>query len=104
MLICRQIRIAGPGTRCYYVYVVNKNGMEGRLRLRDYLSVPYLLEAEKVEEAGSWVRRVTYPELPGCTTESLIVDHALHSLDQMRIEINFRMFSVGRIPPLPHPP
>jgi hypothetical protein len=35
------------------------------LRLRDYLSVPYVLEAETVEVApGSWIRRVAYPELP----------------------------------------
>ena len=78
--------------------------MEGRLRLRDYLSVPYLLEAETVEVAGSWVRRVAYPELPGCTTESLVVEHALHSLERMRIEIIVRMVSEGRIPPVPRPP
>jgi hypothetical protein len=40
------------------------------LRLRDYLSVPYILQAETVEAAGSWIRRVAYPELPGYTAES----------------------------------
>ena len=75
------------------------------MRLRDYLSVPYLLEAETVEVApGSWVSRVAYPELPGCTTESLVVEHALHSLERMRIEIIVCMVSEGRIPPVPRPP
>ena len=75
------------------------------MRLREYLSVPYLLEAETVEiSPGSWLRRVTYPELPGCTTESLVVEHALHSLERMRIEIIVRVVSEGRIPPVPRPP
>ena len=104
MLIRRQIRIAGPGTRCYYVYVVNKNRMEGRLRLRDYLSVPYLLEAETVEVAGSWVRRVAYPELPGCTAESAVVEDALSQLERKRIEIIIQMVDEGRSPPVPRPP
>jgi hypothetical protein len=44
------------------------------LRLRDYLSVRYVLQAETVEVApGSWIRRVAYPELPGCTAECLLV-------------------------------
>ena len=74
------------------------------MRLRDYLSVPYILEAETVEAAGSWVRRVAYPELPGCTAESLVVEDALRLLERMRIEMILRMVGEGRPPPVPRPP
>jgi hypothetical protein len=79
--------------------------MEERLRLREYLSVPYLLEAETVEVTpGSWIRRVSYPELPGCTAESLVVEEALHLLERMRIETIVSMLGEGRLPPVPRPP
>jgi len=75
------------------------------LRLRDYLSVPYLLEAETVEVVpGSWIRRVSYPELPGCTAQSLVVEDALQLLERMRIEMIIAMVSKGHLPPLPRPP
>jgi hypothetical protein len=78
---------------------------EERLRLRDYLSVPYVLEAETVEVApGSWIRRVAYPELPGCTAECLVVEDALHRLEGLRIEMIVRMVGEGRPPPVPRPP
>jgi hypothetical protein len=79
--------------------------VEERLRLRDYLSVPYLLEAETVEVApGSWLRRVAYPELPGCAAESVVVEEALQVLERMRIEMIVRMVGEGRLPPVPRPP
>ena len=75
------------------------------MRLRQYLSVPYLLEAETVEVApGSWIRRVTYPELPGCTAQSLVVEDALQLLERMRIEMIIAMVGQGQPPPVPRPP
>jgi hypothetical protein len=75
------------------------------LQLREYLSVPYLLEAESVEVApGSWIRRVTYPELPGCTAQSLVVEEALLLLERMRIEMIIAMVAEGLPPPVPRPP
>lgn len=75
------------------------------MRLSEYLSVPYLLEAETVEVApGSWVRRVAYPELPGCRAEALVVEEALLALERRRIEIIVRMVGEGRPPPVPRPP
>lgn len=75
------------------------------MRLIDYLSVPYRLEAEAVERAdGSWVRRVSYPELPGCTAESTIVEDALCELERKRIEMIGRMVREGRSPPVPRAP
>ena len=75
------------------------------MQLRDYLSVPYLLEAETIEIApGSWIRRVAYPELPGCAAESLVLEEALRLLERMRIEMMVRMVGEGRLPPVPRPP
>ena len=75
------------------------------MRLREYLSVPYLLEAETVEEApGSWIRRVSYPELPGCAAQSLVVEDALQLLERMRIEMIIAMVTEGRLPPVPRSP
>jgi len=78
---------------------------EARLQLRDYLSVPYLLEAETVEVApGAWICRVTYPELPGCSAEALVLEDALHLLERRRIETIVRMIGEGHSPPVPRPP
>jgi hypothetical protein len=75
------------------------------LRLNDYLSVPYLLEAETVEVApDAWVRRVAYPELPDCRAEALVVEEALLALERRRIELIVRMVGEGRPPPVPRPP
>jgi hypothetical protein len=79
--------------------------MQRRLRLRDYLSVPYLLEAETVEVApGSWISRVAYPELPGCSAAAPVVEDALHLLERKRIEMIVQMVREGRPPPRPRPP
>jgi hypothetical protein len=75
------------------------------LRLSEYLSVPYFLEAETVEIApDSWVRRVAYPELPSCSAEALVIEEALLALERRRIETIVRMVSEGRPPPVPRPP
>lgn len=67
--------------------------------------MPYLLEAETVEIApGSWVRRVSYPELPGCAAQSVVVEESLRLLERMRIEMVVRMVGEGRPPPVPRPP
>jgi hypothetical protein len=79
--------------------------MTQSLRLRDYLSVPYVLEAETVEVApGTWISRVAYPELPGCSAESPGVEDALHLLERKRIEMIVRMVGEGHPPPMPRPP
>ena len=75
------------------------------MRLSEYLSVPYLLEAETVEVApDAWVRRVAYPELPGCSAEALVVEDALLLLERRRIEMIVRMVGEGSPPPVPRPP
>lgn len=75
------------------------------MRLSQYLSVPFLLEAETVEfSPGEWIRRVAYPELAGCNAESLVVEEALRLLERRRIEIIVRMIGEGHLPPVPRPP
>ena len=75
------------------------------MRLRDFLSVPYLLEAETIERAdGSWVKRVAYPELAGCAAESVVVEDALCLLERRRIEIIVCLVLDGRTPPASRPP
>jgi hypothetical protein len=74
------------------------------VRLSEYLSVPYLLEAETVEVApDAWIRRVGYPELPDCRAEALVVEEALLLLERRRIEMIVRMVGEGRPPPVPRP-
>jgi predicted RNase H-like HicB family nuclease len=73
--------------------------------LRELLSVPYLLEAEAVEtEAGNWLVRLDYPELPGCTAEGFIVEDVLKELEQRRIEIIVGLVEAGKQPPVPRKP
>jgi hypothetical protein len=75
------------------------------LRLIDQLRVPYRLEAATVELSdGSWVRRVSYPELPGCEAESAVVEDALRLLERRRIEMIVRMVREGEAPPVPREP
>jgi hypothetical protein len=75
------------------------------LRLRDYLAVPYMLEAETHERSpGMWITRVCYPELPGCATEGAVIEEALRRLERLRIETVVAMVDAGRPPPVPRPP
>ena len=75
------------------------------VQLRDYLAVPYMLEAETVEiAAGAWVSRVSYPELPGCVAQAAVVEDALRALERLRIETILAMVKAGRPPPVPRPP
>lgn len=75
------------------------------MRLIDYLCVPYLLKAETAELGdGAWVRRVGYPELPGCVAEAAVLEEALSQLERSRIEMIVRMVRDGRSPPVPRPP
>ncbi len=75
------------------------------MELHEFLSVPYLLEAEAVEAApGRWLIRLAYPELPGCTAEAAVVEDALRDLERRRIETILGLLENGEQPPLPRPP
>jgi predicted RNase H-like HicB family nuclease len=73
--------------------------------LRELLSVPYLLGAEAVEaDAGRWLVRLDYPELPGCTAEGLVVEDVLKELEQRRVETIVGLVEAGKQPPIPRKP
>ncbi|WP_456635860.1 hypothetical protein [Bradyrhizobium sp. USDA 10063] len=75
------------------------------LDLREFLSVPYLLEAEAVEtEPGKWLLRLAYPELPGCIAEGFVVEDTLRELERRRIEQIVRLVESGQEPPVPRRP
>ena len=75
------------------------------MELHEFLSVPYLLEAEAVEAApGRWLIRLAYPELPGCTAEAAVVEDALRDLERRRIEMILGLIEIGEQPPVPRPP
>lgn len=77
----------------------------GQMRLCDYLSVPYLLEAHLVElSPGTWINHVSYPELPNCKAQSPFLEAALRQLERQRIVIIVRLLEEGKVPPTPRPP
>ena len=73
--------------------------------LRTLLSIPYLLEAEAMEtEAGEWLLRLAYPELPGCTAEGVVVEDVLKDLERRRIAMIVELVEAGKQPPVPRTP
>jgi predicted RNase H-like HicB family nuclease len=75
------------------------------LDLREFLSIPYLLEAEAVEsEPGKWLLRLAYPELPGCTADGIVVEDVLKELERRRVDMIVRLVEEGKAPPVPRKP
>ncbi|MCW1935010.1 hypothetical protein [Pararhodobacter zhoushanensis] len=74
------------------------------MNVREYLSVPYLLEAQAVERDGQWTRRLRYPELPGVEAEHDDVEQALVELERRRITEVMRRLRAGDPPPVPRSP
>ena len=73
--------------------------------LREYLAVPHVLVAESVLEGGRWLRRLSYPELPGCTAESsLSVLDAQQELERRRVLTIVRLIVEGDRPAIPRAP
>jgi predicted RNase H-like HicB family nuclease len=75
------------------------------VKLIDYLRVPYVLEAESTEGApGSWISRVSYPELPDCVEQAATIEEAIDKLERRRIEVIVAMLRSGTPPHVPRPP
>ena len=73
--------------------------------LRDFLSIPYLLEAEAVETGpGKWLVRLTYPELQGCVVEGAVIEDTMKELERRRIEMIVDLVEAGKAPPVPRKP
>lgn len=69
-----------------------------------YRAIPYLLVVETVERAGSWLRRATFPELPGCAAEAESAVEAIERLEQARDALLARWWERGEAIPVPRPP
>jgi predicted RNase H-like HicB family nuclease len=75
------------------------------VKLINYLRVPYILEAESIEAApGSWVSRVSYPELPNCVEQAATIEDAIDRLERRRILMIVQMLRSGTPPRIPRPP
>ena len=75
------------------------------MKFIDYLRVPYILEAESIEAApGSWVSRVSYPELPNCVEQAATIEDAIDRLERRRIQTIVHMLRSGTPPRIPRPP
>ena len=79
------------------------------MRLIDYLSVPYRLEAATTELAdGSWVRRVAYPELRSnlgseLTAEIQATCRRSSEVRVLAVGQVFDLLRAGQRPALPQP-
>ncbi|MBF9033232.1 hypothetical protein HKCCE2091_03190 [Rhodobacterales bacterium HKCCE2091] len=74
------------------------------MHVRDYLNIPYILEAQPVERDGTWTRRLRYPELGGFAAEHEDVEQALLEVERLRIAEIMRRLRAGDPPPVPRPP
>ena len=74
------------------------------MKVRDYLCVPYILEAQAVERDGVWTRRLRYPELGDFAAEHEDVEQALLEIERMRIAEVMRRLRAGNPPPVPRAP
>jgi len=77
---------------------------EPALGLVDYEAVPYVLVVESVEHGGEWLRRASYPELPGCVAEAQSALDAIEKLDEERRRLLRQLWDGGTPIPLPRPP
>jgi hypothetical protein len=78
---------------------------DAAMGLMGFLCVPYVLEAQSVEtDEGVWVRRVAYPELPGCAAEAQSIEEALALLERKRLRTIMDIIRTGGRPPVPRAP
>src|SRR5262249_61131577 len=83
---------------------LSSGAARGLEELAYYRAIPYLLVVETVERAGSWWRRATYPELPGCAAEAESAVEAIERLEQEREALLARCWERGEPIPVPRPP
>ena len=58
------------------------------MKLREYLQIPFVLEVYSYERAdGSWINRVSYPELGDCAVEGKSLEVIIEDLDRLRVRI-----------------
>ena len=75
------------------------------MELEEYLAVPYKLIMESFEGPdGDWLRRASYPELPGCDVEGFWAVDVVEALEQLRVQIITERFQQRTYIPVPRPP
>jgi hypothetical protein len=75
------------------------------MELEEYLAVPYKLIMESFEGPdGDWLRRASYPELPGCDVEGLWAVDVVEALEQLRVQLITERFQQHQYIPVPRPP
>lgn len=64
-----------------------------------------MLVVESVEKpGGDWLRRASYPELPGAVAEAESAVDAIDAADHKRVEIIEDRLGQGLAVPVPRPP
>ena len=79
-------------------------GPDATRDLAYYEAVPYVLVIESVEREGQWLRRATYPELPGCVAEAHSALEAMERLEHERRRVLRKLWNRGAPIPVPRPP
>ena len=75
------------------------------MELEEYLAVPYKLVMESFEASdGDWLRRASYPELPGCDVEGFWAVDIVEELELLRVKIITERFQGHEYIPVPRPP
>ena len=71
----------------------------------EYLRIPYVLVVESVMQPdGDWLRRASYPELPGACAEAESAVDAMDLADDRRASIITERLARGERVPVPRPP
>jgi hypothetical protein len=71
----------------------------------EYLRVPFVLVVESVEKPdGDWLRRASYPELPGVVVEAESAVEAIEAAEDKRVEVILSRLERGLVVPVPRPP
>jgi len=84
---------------------VQQHRKPDEMSLREFLCVPYLVEAETIEqEAGRSLHRAAHPELPGCMAEASTIVETIAKLERRRVETIVEMLRSATLPPVPRPP
>jgi hypothetical protein len=71
----------------------------------EYLRVPFVLVVESFEKpGGDWLRRASYPELPGVVVEAESAVEAIEAAEDKRVEVILSRLERGLAVPVPRPP
>ncbi|SFK23461.1 hypothetical protein [Celeribacter neptunius] len=75
------------------------------MKLRDYLSIPYIVQAQPFEVSeGVWVRRLSYPELGDFVAEGQDVEQVYLEIERLRYAEILKRLKAGDPPPVPREP